>query len=356
MSSDSPDCAPWFGSEPVTISRLDGSGFSGSRVFLVRRASGTLFVLKNFPDLMLAPQAAWVHRLMQHLRAAGVDAVPGVVARQPGALGAGGEGCPTLAVDPLGVRWELVEWIPGSPRRAPTDAEAAAALGGLARLHVAAATLPGSPPRREPSPGIDRRIDHAQRMVAAPWHRLAQVTAASVHEAVFTRLIRALEIFDGGGGRAAVEGLASHEASPVVCQPVLRDLWSDHVLFTDDGRLAGFVDYHAAGYDTPATDIARLLGSWDAPALQGRETLADRWRGSIEAYEAVRPLSLSERSLIPWLHATGVLCGLDNWFRWLITDRRQFDDMNRVLVRLDRLLEALPDALAGIRIGVSSRN
>jgi Ser/Thr protein kinase RdoA (MazF antagonist) len=356
MTRDSPDLTPWFGNEPVTISRLGGSGFSGSRVFAVRRGSGALFVLKNFTAATPAPHAAWVHRLMRHLRAAGVDFVPGVVAVRPERLRSGAGECATVAVDPEGVLWELVEFIPGAPRRAPTDEEAATALIGLARLHVAAATLPEAPPCPAASPGIARRIDQARRLVAAPWHLLAPSAAAIPHDAVHERLIKACEIFQTGGGRAALDRIATHEPLQVLCQPVLRDLWSDHVLFADDGRLAGFVDFHAAGCDTPATDLARLLGSWDASTACGRETLADRWRGSLEAYETVRLLSPRERSLIPWLHATGVICGLDNWFRWLITDRREFDDMNRVLARLDRLLDALPDALEGGRLVASSQN
>ena len=355
MTRDSPDCTPWFGHESMTISRLGGSGFSGSRVFTVRRGSGALFVLKNFPPATLATHAAWVHGLMRHLRAAGVGAVPEVSAVRPERRSGAGE-CSTVAVDPEGVLWELVEFIPGSPRPAPTEAEATTALVGLARLHVAAATLPEAPPRPAQSPGVARRIAQARRLAAAPWHLLATSAGALPNDAVKERLLRACEIFQTGGGGAALDSLATHEPLPVLCQPVLRDLWSDHVLFAEDGRLAGFVDFHAAGCDTPATDLARLLGSWDASAGCGRETLADRWRGSLEAYETVRPLSPRERGLIPWLHATGVICGLDNWFRWLITDRRQFDDMKRVLARLDRLLDALPDALDGVRLAVSSRN
>ena len=128
-------------------------------------------------------------------------------------------------------------------------------------------------------------------------------------------------------------------------QPVLRDVWNDHVLFLDDGRLVGFIDYHAAGRDTPATDLARLLGSWDAPAAPSEGQWLRPWRQALDAYEAVRPLEPGERALIPWLHATGVICGLDNWFRWLITEQREFADRSTVLSRIARLIAALPAAL-----------
>jgi hypothetical protein len=53
-----------------------------------------------------------------------------------------------------------------------------------------------------------------------------------------------------------------------------------------------------------------------------------------------------EAELVPFLHGTGVLCGLDNWFRWTLEERRAFSDVQRVLDRIDSLLISLPDAIA----------
>jgi Ser/Thr protein kinase RdoA (MazF antagonist) len=106
--------------------------------------------------------------------------------------------------------------------------------------------------------------------------------------------------------------------------------------------VAGIVDYHAAGVDTPATDLARLLGSWRGEAVGG---LVAGWPAALAAYEAVRPLTVAERSLVPWLHATGVVFGLDNWFRWTIEEGRQFAGVHAVLDRIERLSARLPAAL-----------
>lgn len=43
-------------------------------------------------------------------------------------------------------------------------------------------------------------------------------------------------------------------------QPCIRDIWHDHVLFDGD-RVTGLIDFGAMQIDTPATDIARLVGS-----------------------------------------------------------------------------------------------
>jgi Ser/Thr protein kinase RdoA (MazF antagonist) len=126
---------------------------------------------------------------------------------------------------------------------------------------------------------------------------------------------------------------------------VLRDVWAEHVLFATAAplRVAGFIDLHAAGVDSPATDIARLLGSWRPDAIGGG--FFEAWAGAIAAYEARRPLAAAERHAIPLLHAAGVVFGLDNWFRWVLEEGRTFPDPDAVLRRADRLLAALPPAL-----------
>ena len=94
-------------------------------------------------------------------------------------------------------------------------------------------------------------------------------------------------------------------------QPVLRDVWGDHVLFAEQGaaRVAAIVDFHAAGVDVPATDIARLLGSWLPPAGRGPRPVVDRWPEALPAYERIRPLPSGSRQFVSWLEAAGVLCG-----------------------------------------------
>lgn len=313
-------------------------------------------MLKNFPPATPIAHAMWVHGLMRHLRASGLETVPEVVALRPEHEQPAGAGCSTLAADPAGMLWEMVEYVPGSPRPAPTAAQAAVALAGLARLHLAAATFPASPPRTEPSPGVARRVEQAARMRASPWRRLDPAGASCPPVPMHDTLRHAIEVFEACRGDAAIESIASATMAPVFTQPVLRDAWSDHALFADDGSFAGFIDFHAAGRDTPATDLARLLGSWHAPIEELGSLFLHRWQPALDAYEAVRPLSPRERSLVPWLHATGVICGLDNWFRWLITDRRTFDDMSRVGERIDRLLRHLPEALETSREAISGRN
>ena len=106
-------------------------------------------------------------------------------------------------------------------------------------------------------------------------------------------------------------------------------------------RVAGVVDLHAAAVDTPATDVARLFGSWSGGA---DIPLADARAGAIEAYEAVRPLDPRERALVPWLDATGTIFAIDSWFRWVLLEGRRFERPVRVVERVDRLLDRLAPA------------
>lgn len=344
-------CAAWFGDEEVAATPLGGSGFSGSPVLLVRRASGERFVLKSFAPHVSPERATWVHALLAHLAMAGLNTVPRLQPRRAGARVPPGldSDCKSLVADDVGRLWELVTFLPGSPRQAPSADESQTALAALARLHDAAAMLSGSRPAIEPSAGVSRRVSQAARMQATPWRLLEPLARHTIPPDIAALVLTAIEAFESHDGAAALKRIATSEPVALAVQPVLRDVWSDHVLFQDDGRLAGFIDFHAAGRDTPATDLARLLGSWDAAPAMAAVPLAARWRHALDAYEAERPLAPQERQLVPWLHATGVICGLDNWFRWLITEQREFADSSSVQARIARLVRQLPDALGVAR-------
>ena len=344
MNDQRPPCAAWFEPAGLVSTPLRGSGFSGSEVFLVRQPPDKRFVLKSFAAGVTLGRAAWVHALMIHLAAAGLGTVPRLLRRRAEAA-APGIDCQTLVADETGRLWEVATFLEGGPRTAPTDEETAAALAALARLHAAAATLPGSAPGAEPSPGIRARRMQAERVQATPWRLLEPETRRVAPAAVAGPLLEAIAVFESGRGPDAIRRIAAVEPIAVGVQPVLRDVWSDHVLFLADGRLAGFIDFHAAGRDTPATDLARLLGSWEFPPSPAGTVALPAWRHALDAYEAVRPLEPGERRLVPWLHATGVICGLDNWFRWLITERREFHDLAGVQARITRLVGRLPEAL-----------
>jgi Ser/Thr protein kinase RdoA (MazF antagonist) len=332
--------AAWLGSRPAVIEPLPPGGFSGASMFRVRAADAArVWVLKSFPRDRV-DHVRWTHALMRHVRGAGVAEVPEVAVTSAGT---------SVVVDADGDAWELVAFVAGTSTASPTVAQAAAAAACLARIHVAAATLPGAAPSHAVPGALARRIAHAAALLAAPWSgRLgSRGASAVVWRDILPRLERAVGIFSEADGTRALERVAARVPTPSRVQAVLRDVTSDHVLYRDDGspEVAGVIDFHAAAIDTPATDLARLLGSW-GPA--GDRAIRE---SALAAYEAVRPLEAAERADVAWLDATGVIFGLVHWFRWTLDERRPFAQPAAVVARIDALLERLAESVADLRDG-----
>lgn len=323
-------CRRWFAAD-FTVAPLAG-GFSGATAWTVDY-SGRRFVLKSFATAASREHAQWVHAFMRQVRGAGVPEVPTAERTLDG---------DSLHADPGGTLWELLEWKPGCPVSHPSAEQAAAAAHALARAHRAAAAWPACPRRVDHSPGVLQRIARARILLARPW---AMRLAAAGHSLLRERFERASEIVAAPVGQRAVARIAAWGSEPVALQPVLRDVWSDHILFVG-GEVTGIIDWHAAGIDTPATDLARLLGSWAGEA--------DLSRAFLDSYAAIRPLTGDEAALVGFLRDTGIVFGLDNWLRWIVEESRQFADTRKVEGRVDALLVALPAAVERLAAGISA--
>jgi len=332
-------CAAWLGPRPVVLEPLAGAGFSGATVILVRCPdTGAAWVLKSIARRDDAPRVAWIHSLMRHLRASGLVEVPEVAVTTTGA---------SLVVGPDAGAWELVAFVAGTPAARPTLPQASAAAACLARIHRAAATLPGATPQRRVPAAEVRRVEQAAALLAAPWSgRIGRRSTATIgwHDEVVLRLDRAAAVFSEADGARALARVAARRPTPMRVQAVLRDVGCEHVLYRKPAApdVAGVIDFHAAAIDTPATDLARLLGSW----LPARDH--DRRAAALAAYEALRPLEADERAAVPWLQATGVIFGLDNWFRWTLGEGRDFADPAAVIARIDALLDRLPESVVDL--------
>lgn len=324
--------AEWIGRDSFSgadVVRLDDAGVAGG------------IVLKSFPAAR-RPHVAWVHGLMIHLRGAGCLEVPEVVRNRDGE---------TIVADCRGRIWEGVRFVPGLATAAPTAAQARAATLAAARLHVAAASWRAAVPTNAVPAAVTRRVDQARHMLAEPWQPRRGDGGGAVgelHAKMAARLERATMIARDLELDAVLRDVAARAELPTPVQAVVRDLWSGHVLYDvdDPGRVAGIVDYQAAAVDTAATDLARLLGSWRR--IAGASVL-DAWRDAVDAYESIRPLTAGERDLVPWLDATATVFALDNWFRWVLAEGRRFEGPARIVERVDRLLDQLPDAAARLR-------
>lgn len=327
-------CRRWLPASQVQ--RPLARGFSGADVWLVEEA-GSRFVLKMFPLGTTPERARWIHAQMLRARAAGLSEVPALQFTETGDSIVVADGC----------LWELMSFVTGHPASQPTAAQIAAALTVLARLHQAGA----EPVAAGESAAIRQRVTVAQRMLERPWAELLANTSShsatpgqvSLQRAVRERLAAVVSAWGQKSRRRWLVAVAEMAPHTVSGQWVLRDIWSDHVLFSAAWPpcVAGLIDYHASGIDTAATDVARLLGSWiDAEAVQPAW-----WEAHLVDYGCTSPLPVRDQALIPFLAASGVVFGLDNWFRWTLEEGRQFGSSTRVTGRIDRLVKTLPTVL-----------
>ncbi len=326
----------WFPSGGA-VAALGTVGFSGSPVWLVRPADAPPHVLKGFAEGTTRQRAEWVHAVAHGIHQEGVHEIPVIRDHTRG---------DTIVVTCDGRLWEMVRYVEGDAVDVPSPSQIAAAMRSLARIHTAAATLSEGPPGLAPSRAMTERVARARELCDTPWQtRLRTPTEWSPWSAAIgPRLAVACEAFESGRGAESMAALAALSTRPLPCQVVLRDVWSEHVLFAhnDADSVSGIIDLHAAGIDTPATDIGRLLGSW-IPSDGHVE--AAWWATALVAYGTVRPLSEAERRLVPLMAASSIVFGLDNWFRWTLAENRVFKDKSRVVSRVDRLVKSLPAAL-----------
>ena len=338
----------WFPETPFRVGPLPAAGFSGSPVWLVESlepggATAKRHVLKGFAGTWSPERAASIHRLMAVARRAGVGAVPANLE-----VAAGDDSGPgTIATDGGGACFEMTPWHPGQPVAAPSPRQAAAALETLARIHVALrGTAEGAGRRHAPPPAWGRRVDALRAVIEHGWNEPVTGIASSLAAAVADRRRAAAALLRERGGLPLLARLAAVVPPPVPLQPVLRDVWQAHLLFVGD-EVSAVIDWHAAGIDTPAADLARLLGSWEIGAANpaGARRISTLWSDALGAYRAIRPLAAEELSLIDLLHLAGVVGGLHHWFTWVLDEARSFPDPAAVLGRVDFLLKNLDSVL-----------
>ena len=86
---------------------------------------------------------------------------------------------------------------------------------------------------------------------------------------------------------------------------VHADLFRDNVMFDGD-ELTGFFDFYFAGSDTFLFDISVCLNDWCIHLPTGQHDAA-RAEAFLAAYQAVRPLTAPERTLLPAMLRAGAL-------------------------------------------------
>jgi homoserine kinase type II len=316
--------------QPRRIEALGSAGgFSGARFWRLETPRG-LLCLRRWPvENPNAERLAFIHAVLEHVHGHGFDAIPLPIRTLIGKT------CCSLH-DHL---WELTPWLPGAadylPERKPE--KLASATTALARWHRAAAEFPQSERPLAASPGILSRCDHLKRLRRGGLAQLSSAVEiaaskrpewsemAGLAERLFALFFRVEQII---GWR-----LISAASIQVSLQPCIRDIWHDHVLFEGD-RVSGIIDFGALRLDTVAGDVARLLGSMASDDLEA-------WERGLAAYQAARPLSDNELTLVEVFDESAILLSGFNWLEWVFISQREFGNpaevARRVRVILDRL-------------------
>jgi homoserine kinase type II len=228
------------------------------------------FVLTLF-ERLTAEQLPFYLYLMKHLAHAGIP-VPDPRANKAGDI------LHTVCGKPAAV----VNRLAGRSQLAPEAVHCAAVGEMLARMHLAGRdyerqqpNLRGLPWWNETVPVVLPHIDPEQAALLRAELAYQNHIAASSAYAALPR------------------------------GPVHADLFRDNVMFEGE-QLTGFFDFYFAGVDSFLFDLAVCMNDWCIDLPSGAHD-APRANAMLAAYQAVRPLTAAERSLLPALLRAGAL-------------------------------------------------
>lgn len=312
---------------PTAVEPLgNAGGLSGAEFWRLFAPRGTLG-LRCWPIERPTPERlAFIHAVLRHAAVRGLDFLPVPLTTTLG----------DSFVQHGGRLWELTPWLPGAAdfEASPSDQKLRAAMVALAKFHVAVSDFPGTA-RVEPAPAITQRLALLRELLDGGIAKLVGAIDDPISPE-FAPIARQLVEKLPQLVPVAIAHLEPLGHLPLPLKVCIRDVWSDNILFNEDA-VSGLVDFGAVDVDTPATDVARLLGS-----LAGDDRV--RWRLGLAAYAAVLRLTNDELQVVPALDIAGTVLGGCNWIRWIFVERREFYDKHRVLQRL-RFLQKRFDQL-----------
>ncbi|WP_437204092.1 phosphotransferase [Planctomicrobium sp. SH664] len=303
-------------------------GFSGATVVRVETNAGH-FALRHWPADFPIERIRELHRYLGELSR---QALPVAVPLPHGSTR-------DTVLNVYGELWQLEPWLPGVPCRtagAISDEQLINGARTLARMHVASSRYQCTPRGRRwfqcrhapPPAASERRAVIARWDQQQLWYRRQQLLTAS---APFQQLATTLLDAYGQQARQLDQELADCEKIAVALHPCWRDLWSDHILFTED-QVTGLIDPSATRTENVASDLSRWLGG----LLENDQR---RWQLALNAYATIRPLSPQEQQLIHTLERSSALLSGLTWIeRWAMSAIPS-GQLPAVCERLERLVE-----------------
>ncbi|MEM6469545.1 MAG: phosphotransferase [Planctomycetota bacterium] len=351
--------------DPQGIERLDlvPQGMSGGTVFRCREDDGKVdWALKCYPKGTAPARVREIHQVIGRLSRRSTF-VPEY------ALHASNDG--TWLVDRNARIWELQRWVSGFPLTADAvvdQVSTGAALIGMLHVHLASIQVSthqeihpnGTSSRPSEISGIPAVRQRVSRIDALD-DQLPHCFRSEIDAATELRspLVRALDLMRLGWERVSMRLRQEllqieHEVTEParmgggLLQWVFRDIHREHLLFLNDQPM-GIIDFDALRVDTPAADFARWLGSfrsfWQEPSTADQvlaKLLAETFNEQpLAGGTWWQKLTVAQtRTLIGVLARSSAWISLGNWLVWLILQRRTFASNDRVIERLDWLVEA----------------
>ena len=307
-------------------------GFSGALFWKVH-VNGGDFCLRRWPsEHPTSARLRWIHGVLGHVYDAGQKNIPLPIPNDRGETF-------SRHGDHL---WELSPWMPGQADFESTyelvskKNKLTNAMTALALFHRRAATYEKTE-RHQTAPGIEMRRNRYLALRHGGLYVLRQAVEqfrGSLPSAIVDTAMALLDEFSRSPDLGKELDAACQIA--VSCQPCIRDIWHNHVLFTGE-TVTGIVDFGALKMASIAGDVARLLGSLAADDRQ-------LWEDGLKAYQASNPVpdfhGPLRRLIKTWDDANVILSGLQ-WVHWLFVDGRQFQSYATVHQRMTEHLTRL---------------
>lgn len=119
-------------------------------------------------------------------------------------------------------------------------------------------------------------------------------------------------------GRKLYREMRDLELSQLPQIPVIRDCHCEHFLYSNTGRLKGYIDFGALRFDTVAADLGRLFADTIGPDTA-------KCKQFIGKYRELRPISSHEESAAIILAKATILGAGLVWFDWILLRNWNFD-------------------------------
>ncbi|MCA9036396.1 MAG: phosphotransferase [Planctomycetaceae bacterium] len=316
-------------------------GFSGAAVYCVQTADNQRYALKQVqdPSPRSLQRLRWQHELINS--AVMLRSVP---LPQPLSAATGDIRLHSshLAFDSLSsTLWTAEPWLPGYPADASaiSDRHLTNASHALNEIYTAFSDTvlrTGGNERYRiefnRSNALKTRIEILRSLLNGELEELLKTMEADP-DTTFRHLARTICAALSRHIRRLYEQCCELAAREFRLQPVLKDVWSAHVLFTGSD-VTGIIDLNASDTDSICCDLSRLQRSWFGSNI-GR---IQNW---VEVFSSIRPLDKPERQLLSALDGCTVLLSPLNWLR------RRRDDLeateNQRLHPLGRMLKTVKE-------------